>query len=267
LWGEGGNGIVCINLEVEMLTYLIAGVITFLFTTVLSIAGIGAAFILIPVFVALGIPLLTAMSVALLLNSISMTFASINYAKSKLILFKVSIPIIISAAILSPLGALSAQHLPKTVLLWLFIAFLIFAGSMMLFYNAKGKEFKAGTGKMIGYGSTVGAVAGYLGGLLGVGGGNFIVPVLVWLGIDPKKASATTAFVVIFSSLAGFLGHAALGDMSLYLLGFTVVGSIAGALLGSYLMNKKLNTKQVKIIIGVVLYLIAAQMIWKLLVK
>jgi len=32
-------------------------------------------------------------------------------------------------------------------------------------------------------------------------------------------------------------------------------------------MNKKLNTKQVKIIIGVVLYLIAAQMIWKLLVK
>ena len=34
---------------------------------------------------------------------------------------------------------------------------------------------------MIGYGSTVGAVAGYLGGLLGVGGGNFIVPVLVWL--------------------------------------------------------------------------------------
>ena len=125
-----------------MFTYLIAGVITFLFTTVLSIAGIGAAFILIPVFVALGIPLLTAMSVALLLNSISMTFASINYAKSKLILFKVSIPIIISAAILSPLGALSAQHLPKTVLLWLFIAFLIFAGSMMLFYNARGRSLR-----------------------------------------------------------------------------------------------------------------------------
>jgi len=170
-----------------MLTYIIAGAVTFLFTTVLSIAGIGAAFILIPVFIALGIPLLTAMSVALLLNSISMTFASINYAKSKLILFKVSIPIIITAMVLSPLGAVSAQYVPKNVLLWLFVAFMIFAGSMMLFYNAKGKEFTAGTGKMIGYGSGVGAFAGYLGGLLGVGGGNFIVPVLVWLGIDRRR--------------------------------------------------------------------------------
>lgn len=250
-----------------MLTYVIAGAVTFLFTTVLSIAGIGAAFILIPVFIALGIPLLTAMSVALLLNSISMTFASINYAKSKLILYKVSIPVIITAMLLSPPGAISAQYVPKNVLLWLFVAFMVFAGSMMLFYNAKGKEFTAGTGKMIGYGSAVGAFAGYLGGLLGVGGGNFIVPVLVWLGIDPKKASATTAFVVIFSSLAGFLGHAALEEMSIYLLLFTAAGSIAGALLGSYLMNKKLNTKQVKVIIGVVLYVIAAHMIWKLLMK
>jgi hypothetical protein len=34
---------------------------------------------------------------------------------------------------------------------------------------------------------------------------------LVWLGIDPKKASATTAFIVVFASLSGFFGHAAMG--------------------------------------------------------
>jgi len=55
--------------------------------------------------------------------------------------------------------------------------------------------------------------------------------------------------------------------MSLYLLLYTATGSIAGALLGSYLMNKKLNTKQVKIIIGIVLYIIAVHMIWKLIVR
>lgn len=250
-----------------MITYITAGVVTFIFTTVLSIAGVGAAFILIPVFIFLGIPLLTAMSVALLLNSISMIFASINYARSRLILFKVSVPVIITAMVLSPLGALTAQYMPKNILLWLFTFFMIFAGSMMLFYNAKNKEFNTGTKRMIGYGSGVGALAGFLGGLLGVGGGNFIVPVLVWLGIDPKKASATTAFVVIFSSLAGFLGHAALGGVSMYLIGFTATGSVAGAILGSYLMNRKLNTKQVKVIIGVVLYIIAANMMWKLLFR
>jgi uncharacterized membrane protein YfcA len=248
-----------------MLTYLIAAVITFIFTTVLTIAGVGAAFILIPIFLMLKIPLLTAMSTALLLNSIAMIFASIGYARDRLIVWKTALPILLIASALSPLGARTAEHLPRNVLLWLFVIFLIFAGSIMLFYEAKAKEEKYDTKKLIGYGVAVGGVAGYLGGLLGVGGGNFIVPVLVWLGFNPKKASATTAFVVIFSSLSGFLGHATTGNMNIWLLLLCAAGSISGALLGSYLMRKKMSRKQVKMAIGIILYIIALKMIWDLL--
>jgi uncharacterized membrane protein YfcA len=248
-----------------MLTYVIAGIVTFIFTTVLTIAGVGAAFILIPVFLALGIDLLTAMSTALLLNSAAMIFASVSYAKEKLIVYKTAIPILIVAAILSPLGARTAEHLPREVLLWLFVGFLIFAGSMMLFYKAKEKQIEQDTKKTVGYGIGVGSLAGYLGGLLGVGGGNFIVPVLVWLGFNPKKASATTAFIVIFSSFAGFLGHVSLGNINMWLLSLCLIGSVTGAILGAYLMKKKLSGGQVKIAIGLILYLIAAKMIWDLL--
>jgi uncharacterized protein len=248
-----------------MLTYLIAGIITFVFTTILTIAGVGAAFILIPVFLALGIPLLTAMSTALLLNSVAMIFASISYARDKLIVFKTALPILIVATPLSPLGARTAEHLPRNVLLWLFVGFLVFAGSMMSFYKAKERQIEANTKKMVGYGIGVGSLAGYLGGLLGVGGGNFIVPVLVWLGFNPKKASATTAFIVIFSSFSGFLGHAALGNIELPLLAICAIGSVSGALLGAYLLKKKLSGKQVKTVIGIILYIIAARMIWDLL--
>jgi uncharacterized membrane protein YfcA len=247
-----------------MLTYVIAGIVTFVFTTILTVAGVGAAFILIPVFLALGIPLLTAMSTALLLNSVAMIFASISYARGRLIVFKTALPILIVATALSPLGARTAEHLPRNVLLWLFVGFLVFAGSMMLFYKAKEREIEANTKKMVGYGVGVGSVAGYLGGLLGVGGGNFIVPVLVWLGFNPKKASATTAFIVIFSSLAGFLGHAALGNIQLSLLVLCAIGSVSGALLGAYLLKKKLSGTQVKIFIGIILYFIASKMIWDL---
>jgi len=246
-------------------TYLIASAVTFIFTTVLTIAGVGAAFILIPIFLALGIPLLSAMSTALLLNSIAMVFASISYARGKLIVWKTAVPILIVATILSPLGARTAEHLPRNVLLWFFVGFLIFAGSMMLFYEARAKEEEANPKKLIGYGVGVGGVAGYLGGLLGVGGGNFIVPVLVWLGFDPKKASATTAFVVIFSSFSGFLGHASTGNMNIWLLLLCTAGSISGALLGAYLMKKKLSRKQVKFAIGLILYIIAAKMLWDLI--
>ena len=248
-----------------MLTYIIAGIVTFGFTTVLTIAGVGAAFILIPVFLALGIPLLTAMSTALLLNSVAMIFASISYAREKLIVFKAAIPILIAATILSPLGARTAEHLPESLLKWLFVGFLVFAGSMMLFYKAKERKIESSTKKSVGYGVGVGSLAGYLGGLLGVGGGNIIVPVLVWLGFNPKKAAATTAFIVIFSSFSGFLGHISIGNMNLWLLSLCVIGSISGALLGAYLMKRKLSAGQVKLAIGIILYLIAIKMIWDLL--
>lgn len=249
-----------------MVIYIIAGVITFIFTTVLTIAGVGAAFILIPVFLALKIPIREAMATALLLNSIAMIFASRTYIKRKLVVFKTALPILIIATVLSPLGAYTSKFVPQDILLWLFSAFLIFAGSMMLFYTSKEKKRETSSSTLIGYGTGVGAGAGYLGGLLGVGGGNFIVPVLVWLGFNPKKASATTAFIVIFSSFSGFLGHASLGHININLLLITAVGSIFGAILGAWLMGEKLKSRQVKKIIGIILFGIAAKMIWNLVV-
>ncbi|MCD6416277.1 MAG: sulfite exporter TauE/SafE family protein [Planctomycetes bacterium] len=244
----------------------IAAVVTFVFTTALTIAGVGAAFILIPVFDAIGIPIREAMSTALLLNCLAMIFASSRYIRRRLVVFRTALPILVVATALSPLGAYTAQYVPETPLRWLFVAFLLFAAVMMLFYRAKLKEGaeRASALRLLVYGIVVGSVAGYVGGLLGVGGGNIIVPALVWLGFDPKKASATTAFIVIFSSFSGFLGHAALGQVNWLLLGGTAIGSVGGAILGAYLMTEKLNRSQVKLTIGLILLGIAAKMIFGL---
>lgn len=247
-----------------MVISTIAGIITLVFTTLLTIAGVGAAFILIPIFIALGIDLHVAMATALLLNSIAMIFASYRFVLKKLILWKIAFPILIIAAAFSPIGAYVSKGLDRELLLWLFVGFLLFAASMMLLYESKQRLKKSSQTRQIIYGVSVGAFAGFFGGLLGVGGGNFIVPVLVWLGVDPKKASATTSFIVIFSSFAGFIGHASLGNISIPLLGFTALGSALGALVGSWLMTEKLKPKQIKMIIGIVMLVIAAKMIWNL---
>ena len=243
----------------------IAGLVTLFFTALLTIAGVGAAFILIPVFIALGVDVHVAMATALLLNTIAMTFASVRFVRAKLVLFRVALPIVVVAALLSPLGAWVSQGLDRATLLWGFVGFLLFAAVMMLFYKPKERTVQRSKAKELAFGGSIGGVAGFLGGLLGVGGGNFIVPVLVWLGIEPKKASATTSFIVIFASFAGFLGHASTGAMSVPLLAFTGIGSALGALIGSWLMTDKLNGKHVKLIIGVVLLGVAAKMIWSLL--
>jgi uncharacterized protein len=246
-----------------MTTVLLASGLVFLFTTVLTVAGVGAAFIIIPTFYWLGIPLTEAMAVALLLNAISMSFASVNYIRYRLVNFRTAVPIILLAVIFSPLGAYSTRYFPKNLLIFVFVFFLLFAGSMMLFYAPKQKRTgEASSGRELKTGVGVGIGAGYLGGLLGVGGGNFIVPALIWLGFDPKNASATTAFIVVFSSLSGFFGHAALGNINWNLLAFSALGSIAGAIVGSWLMHRKLEAKQVKRVIGIVLYAIALKMAW-----
>lgn len=245
--------------------YLIGVPVVLVFSAILSMAGLGAAFLFVPFFYWLGVPLEVAMPTALLLNFVSLAFASAVYVRSRLVDFRAALPIAIAAVVFSPLGAQATRLVDQKVLLWLFSAFLFFAGSMMLFYKTRTRPVRRGAG-VSALGAGIGGVAGFLGGLLGVGGGNFIVPVLNWLGFDAKVAAGTTAFVVVFSSLAGFLGHVSLGGMDYTFLVVMAIAAIAGALLGSYLMRYKLSSPQLKRIIGLVLYIVATKIVWGLLV-
>ena len=89
-------------------------------------------------------------------------------------------------------------------------------------------------------------MAGFLGGLLGVGGGNFILPVLNWMGLDAKVAAGTTALVVVFSSLSGFLGHATMSGLDPWFVGIMAVMAAGGSIIGSQLMKTKLSSTRLE---------------------
>ena len=244
--------------------YIISAILVFVFSGLLAMAGIGAAFLFVPLFYYLGVPLAEAAPTALLLNVVSLFFATINYWRGKLINFRVGLPVLIVAVILSPFGARLTPYVDKRLLLGMFAAFLVFAGAMMLFYHAKKRERALSRPIEVAAGAGVGGVAGFLGGLLGVGGGNFILPVLNWIGLDAKVAAGTTALVVVFSSLSGFLAHATLGGLDPLFIAVTAVMAAAGSIVGSQLMKTKMSSNQLKKMIGVLLWLIAAKMIFDL---
>lgn len=244
--------------------YVFSTLAVFIFSGLLAMAGLGAAFLFVPLFYNMGMPLAEAAPAALLLNMVSLLFAAINYWRGKLINWRVGIPVLIAAVVLSPLGARLTPLVNKTVLLAMFAAFLVFAGFMMLFYKAKVRPKPFSRPAEIGAGVGVGSVAGFLGGLLGIGGGNFIVPVLNWLGLDAKVAAGTTALVVVFASLSGFLGHATLGGLDPLFLTLAAVAAATGSIIGSQLMKTKVSSAQLKRIIGILLWLIAAKMIFDL---
>jgi uncharacterized protein len=246
-------------------TYILSAVLVFIFSGLLAMAGLGAAFLFVPLFYYLGVPLAEATPTALLLNVVSLLFAAINYWRGKLINWRVGLPVMITAVILSPIGARLTARVDKTLLLGMFAAFLVFAGGMMLFYKPPKREQELSRSIQIGAGAGVGSVAGFLGGLLGVGGGNFILPVLNGLGLDAKLAAGTTAMVVVFSSFSGFLGHASLGGLDPLFIGITAVMAAAGSITGSQLMKTKVSNSQLKRIIGVLLWGIALKMVFDLI--
>ena len=247
-----------------MTLYIVSAIIVLFFSGLLAMAGLGAAFLFVPMFYYLGVPLAEATPTALLLNAVSLSFAAITYWRARLINWRVGLPVLVMAVILSPLGARVTPYVDKTILLTLYAAFLVFAGFMMLFFKPKPRDHEMNRAVEVGAGAGIGSVAGFLGGLLGVGGGNFIVPVLNWLGLDAKVAAGTTALVVVFSSFSGFLGHATLGGIDPLFVGINAAMAAIGSIIGAQLMKTKLSSAQLKMMIGVLLWLIAAKMIFDL---
>jgi len=241
--------------------YLVGGAVVLVFSAVMAMAGLGAAFLFVPLFYYLGVPLAEASAAALLLNAVSLSFATLAYLRAGFVHPRLGLPVLVAATVAAPFGAAVAPGVNRSVLIWLFVGFLVFAGSMMLFFrpaasSAARPRRRGGLPAITG----PGGVAGFLGGLLGVGGGNVVLPGLTWLGLDAKRAAGTTALVVMFSSLSGFLAHATFGTLDLGFLAVMATLAALGSLVGARIMTRRLSGRQLKTIIGILLFVIAAKM-------
>jgi uncharacterized protein len=110
-----------------------------------------------------------------------------------------------------------------------------------------------------------GAAVGFLAGLLGVGGGIFIVPFMVYVLKSPTKIAAGSSHLIIsFSALAGILGHATSHHFDLPLILVTGVAVLIGGNLGAR-VSMKINTKLIKAGLGLIMWAFAIQILIKLL--
>jgi uncharacterized membrane protein YfcA len=83
----------------------------------------------------------------------------------------------------------------------------------------------------------VGAVVGILTGLLGVGGGFLLTPVLMMIGVPPTVAAASSTSSLVATSSSGVAAHFRLGNVDLKLGSILLLGGLAGAELGVQLIK------------------------------
>lgn len=152
------------------------------------------------------------------------------------------------------LGAWLSRYLSSTILS-IIVAILLIASSLFIFFSPvkmvdidiahKTRRLKDHDGHLFSYSPRVGLgiffslLIGVTYGLLGVGGGIILVPLMVFaLGFPPHIATATSQFILAISAFFGTGSHLALGNI-LYLPAITMaIAAIPGAQLGAYISRK-----------------------------
>ena len=82
----------------------------------------------------------------------------------------------------------------------------------------------------------VGAVAGILSGLLGIGGGAIMIPAMTLLmGLSQHLAQGTSLLVIIPTAISGSITHFRMGNIRLETAGWLSVGGVVGAVAGASL--------------------------------
>jgi uncharacterized protein len=109
--------------------------------------------------------------------------------------------------------------------------------------------------------AAIGTAAGAFSGLFGVGGGSVIVPLLVlWLGYDSRRATATSlAAIIVIASFAAIVqatyGNVNVGDG--ILIG---VPAIAGVLFGTWL-QQRIRTREISLLFAALLVATAVELL------
>jgi uncharacterized membrane protein YfcA len=107
-----------------------------------------------------------------------------------------------------------------------------------------------------------GGVIGLLSGMIGIGGGILLSPVLILLKwTNQKQTAAISAAFIFVNSVAGLGGMftkeiAFTSDMWMY-----IICAFTGGLLGAYLASKKLNQNGLKYVLAVVLLMASYKLI------
>jgi uncharacterized membrane protein YfcA len=163
----------------------------------------------------------------------------------------------------APLGVWLNVQLPVKPLL-VFFALFTAAAAILMLSGWKPKQGEMSSRGRIILGLTAGSGLGTVAGLIGRGGGSFVVPLLYIVGLDAKFAAATSAFVVTCSGVSSFVSHlasAANPNWGVWLA--TVIAVFLGSQLGSRLMAGKMKSRAIKQVFGWVLLGVAALIIIK----
>ncbi len=174
---------------------------------------------------------------ALTLNLFVASIAFIQFYRAKHFEWKIFLPFAAASIPFAFLGG--TIHLPTTVYKIILGITLLLAAFRLAINLKTENEPRA---PKIWICLLIGAILGLVSGLVGVGGGIFLTPILLLMNwTETKKAAGISALFILVNSISGLLGNYAqalqLPSIVLFWIIAAVIGGVIGSTLGSYRFN------------------------------
>lgn len=232
------------NMEILFLASLFA--VAFLYSSVGHGGGTGYL-ALLAIF---GVAPAFMKSTALTLNVFVSLIAFLSYYKGGYFRWKLVAPFLITSVPFAYWGALVKVN--AIAYKFILAIFLLFAVARMLFVP---KAIAETSEKLPLFPALfIGAVLGFFSGMIGIGGGIILSPLLVlfhWANV--KESAAASALFIFLNSISGLLGLVH-GEATIdpRLMSWIAVG-IAGGIAGSYLGSFRIKSEKLKYMLAAVL--------------
>lgn len=224
----------------------------FIVACLYSSVGHGGASGYLALFAIFGIVSSALAPIALVLNIIVASTSFLMYRHSGYFTLRLLLPFIVASIPAAFLGGWIT--ITDEVFALLLGSILLLTGLRLLFFPVVEKKVQV-TGRTIWFlGVPIGLVLGGVAGMIGIGGGVFLSPIILLLGwADVKRTAAVSAAFIVLNSISGLTGHIVRGNLIIEPI--LPIGGIviAGALIGSYLGAKRIPQRSLQLALGVVL--------------
>ncbi len=209
--------------------------------------GIGGGFIMVPLLTfLLGFPVKRAAATSLAAIFLTAIAGVIGYALNDGVVWAAAIALSAGSVVGSFIGARLLQVIPQRVIIWIYVVLLtVLAFRLLWSAESTTDTWIVSPWWVVGL-IAVGLVAGVMAGLLGVGGGIMVVPILIgFFGLTTFDAKGSSLFMQIPAALVGTLTNMRFGMVDLKAGAFIGVvaalvsyaGVVTSAILPSALAN------------------------------
>lgn len=229
-----------------ILIYFLIFIVAFLYSSV----GHGGASGYLAIMSIFAVSIEVMKPTALLLNLFVSLTSFIQFYRGKHFIWRIFLPLAITSVPMSFVGGLISVDATVYDRI-LGILLLIPITRFLFFTNIAVKDIKKSN---LFLSLLIGAAIGFLSGLIGIGGGIILSPIILLLRwTDQKQTAAISALFIFVNSIAGLAGQLTKGihfstDMIAYVI-IAFVGGLAGAWFGSL----KFNQNVLKYILAIVL--------------